>query len=875
MMSRKAWLLGSAAAALLFAGPQAYAQSGAASMAAAAAAATPATVEVGEVIVTAEKRSQSIQKVPSAVTAFTSVQRDLQGITTLQDMSNFTPGLNYNASIDRVYIRGIGRNTNNLATDPGVATYVDGVYNSSTIGASNDSMFVDRLEVLRGPEGTLYGRNSIGGAMNAISRRPTDEFSGEVRADIANYDRYMLEGTISGPITDGLKFRLGANYTEQDQGYFKSLNGLPSEGGTEKPSYYIEGQLQARFGDKFDAWVKVADRYYDATNRSSAIIGPLDYSPEPTGTSGPGGNFALCGPAGTCGVYPAPTNVVTLPGTPAVNPTSINLRDFATNIPASAIDKDDYQIAGEAVWHLTGADLKYIGGFHHYYYDSKSSFQNTGVLTFSFPCFSYPPGAAPGYGAFLGCTPQTYSAQVETHYVENKTFYSNELNLTSTGNGPLQWILGLYDYGEHYDQPVDYPVLGGGDAVLNTIGTTANPTHSIDFYDTHLNINSYAVFGQVDWKATDTLKFTGGLRYTYDQKSGVEYTRQTYIYDPGYGQYVSLFLTTPGANPGYGYALPTPSAGTGAQAYNSVTGYAYRYLGAHWGAVTGTAGVEWTPAEHNMLYAKYSRGYKSGGFDTGFLEQDPETQPEYVDAFEVGYKGNIAHQLQFDAAAFYYNYSQDQVPILKQFVGEPGQIVYYNLPGVRTYGLELESIWNATKQLTFNLSYSYLNTDITNDGGCQFNDPVDAAAVQPAVNQAGCTTAQKAAGQMRVQGYQLAQSPHNKIALNAMYRFDFEPGSLTFSGSYIWTDRFYSSFMNRSYNLSPAFDQVDLRALWTDTKKRYTVIAYAKNVFNTLGYNGVAGVGVTTIPPGTTPGVDSSLGLLPPRTYGVEVQYRF
>ena len=126
---------------------------------------------------------------PDSVTAVTSKERDLIGIETFQDITNFTPGLAYNTYLDRAFIRGIGRETNNLATQPGVATYSDGQFNTSVVAASGDSLFLDRVEVLRGPQGTLYGRNSIGGTINSISKRPTADWEAEVRANFGNYGR--------------------------------------------------------------------------------------------------------------------------------------------------------------------------------------------------------------------------------------------------------------------------------------------------------------------------------------------------------------------------------------------------------------------------------------------------------------------------------------------------------------------------------------------------------------------------------------------------------------------------------------------------------------------------------------------------------------
>src|SRR5271170_6143951 len=151
----------------------------------AAPAASPASSSsdegIQEIVVTAEKRSENLETVPVAISAYTSKTRDLIGIETIQDITNFTPGLAYSTSLDRAFIRGVGRETNNLSTNPGVATYSDGVYNSSVVAASGDALFEDRIEVLRGPQGTLYGRNAIAGTINSISKRPTSEWTAEIR----------------------------------------------------------------------------------------------------------------------------------------------------------------------------------------------------------------------------------------------------------------------------------------------------------------------------------------------------------------------------------------------------------------------------------------------------------------------------------------------------------------------------------------------------------------------------------------------------------------------------------------------------------------------------------------------------------------------
>jgi iron complex outermembrane receptor protein len=194
---------------------------------------------------------------------------------------------------------------------------------------------------------------------------------------------------------------------------------------------------------------------------------------------------------------------------------------------------------------------------------------------------------------------------------------------------------------------------------------------------------------------------------------------------------------------------------------------------------------------------------------------------------------------------------------------------------VISYGLELETIWTPIDHLQILFDYSYLNATIR-DHDC-FLDSDDPSAVAPGSNHgAGCPAPTSFTGIFpnqfqQVNGQTVPESPRNKVALNGNYTFVFEPGSLTLSASYIWKDKTYDSIFNRPYSLAPSYSQVNLTATWIDVKNRYTVIVFGRNVFNTLGYDGVAGARLNTQPFA----LYKSFGLTPPATYGVELQVRF
>jgi iron complex outermembrane receptor protein len=471
-------------------------------------------------------------------------------------------------------------------------------------------------------------------------------------------------------------------------------------------------------------------------------------------------------------------------------------------------------------------------------------------------------------------------------FVENEAFFSHELDFSSTNNGPVQWIAGLYWYHKHYNQPINNidptqdQVASPDYLSLTTFllsPAPLNPSRSVFNQDTILTEDSYAAFGQVDWKITDTIKLTGGVRYSDDRKFGSE-SHRTVLFDadavvPGFPLGVNQFgSNTPALD--FTSCPATTFPGAGLCHIDPTTGYAVRSLNASWNAWTGTADISWTPDPSTLAYAKYSRGYKTGGFNSGIMADFPETQPETVDAFEVGFKKTVGRMFQANLAGFYYNFYNDQQPF-SAFSNGVTVTEIFNIPTVHTWGVELEAIWQPVKDLTFNLSYAYLNSTIAsmvqpNGQLLCVLDTNDPLAIAPGANTNGCPAG---SGTQNLTGQILPETPRNKISLNGIYRMNFEPGTLALSGTFTWKDQTYDSPFNRPYNLAPSYSQVNLRATWTDIKNRYSVILFCDNVFNTLGYDGVTGLAVTD--PGVNQAVDPVYTYTAPRTYGVEVQVRW
>jgi iron complex outermembrane receptor protein len=220
----------------------AMAQDGASTAAASSQPSDESTVALEEVTVTAQRREERLQDTPIAVTAFTSTAIERLGVSNVQQLAEFVPNVRFDftapisgaSNAAGVFIRGIGQSDFALTTEAGVGTYVDGVYMSRSLGGVLDVLDIERMEVLRGPQGTLFGRNTIGGAISIVSAKPSDEFSGSSELQLGSSNRLYLRGTVNLPLTDTLKVRITASSKQRD-GYVHSILVPAAAGSSQVP----------------------------------------------------------------------------------------------------------------------------------------------------------------------------------------------------------------------------------------------------------------------------------------------------------------------------------------------------------------------------------------------------------------------------------------------------------------------------------------------------------------------------------------------------------------------------------------------------------------------------------------------------------------
>jgi iron complex outermembrane receptor protein len=878
-----------------------------------AASSSDVGTTVGEIVVTAEKREANLQEVPEAVTAFTAQDRNIKGISTVQDITNFTPGFTYSSALDRPAMRGLARSTNQYTADSSVAVYYDDFFSNSTFLVGRDDMLIDQVEVLVGPQGTLYGRNAIGGLINTISKRPQDEYGGEVRAIAGNYGYTKFEATVTGPIAPHLDFRISMYDENQTQGWLRNVApGQPTEGGIKHDPY---GDVQLEYkNDSDDIWF---DGYVVGFNGDRGGPGSLLGTP----TAGSYGtvlttqgeqNFNPNAPygaqnystgPGVAGIIPG--SVVGMIGTN--NPTIENIRDFAHNTATTITVDKAYTFTLHWTHHFDGFDVKYVGGYSQYHYELHDPYFNNDNSPIS--SYQYQPGAACGFvGPALGipaaasCSPLTINPTQIFSFTTQTDWWSHEITFSSTWNKPVQWVAGLYYFNETDNNPEtdyvpDQPQVADPVSVLNPAqAALPNPSRDEFLLDYQDRIQSAAAYAQVDWKITSHIKLTGGIRYTLDWKHGTEESRYVYFGSDVYAGIPGLEgIFTPqnlgAALPAFDFTASQISFAPGKgicglpvlQTSGAFAGDYTRCLSDHSQAPTGTAGIEWTPNDNTLVYARYNRGYKAFALNAGYIYANPEAAPEHVDDYEIGYKGTFGRNFTLDVDGFYYNYQNDQVP-LGVTNGSVTTTEFINVPKAVSDGIEVEAYWRPVRHLDLTFTYGLDHTSIQTGcslvggvatGACYEDalDPFGAAAGARTV-----TVASNGVALQSVKGDPLPQAPENKLAFNAVYTFEFEPGNLILSGTYIWKDKSYSEIFTRSYYEAPSWDQVDLRATWSGNHDRYEVVLFVRNLFNTLGYDAAAdgyiaqnpvgnpGAGITQVP---------AFDLTPPRTFGAEFHYKF
>jgi iron complex outermembrane receptor protein len=936
-MTKKLLMLTCASGALALWGGASHAATAAA--AAADTDNTSGATSVTELVVTAEKRETSLQKVPVAVSVFTGAQRDTIGINTVADVTNFAPGFTYDPANVHAFIRGVGRQSVNVTDDQRVANYEDEFYVYSPYGLDKSSLFLSQVQIERGPQ-NVGGRNAAAGSIDMISVRPTDTPYAELRATVGNFQTYDIEGAASGQIAPGLDVRIAGFDKNQNEGYYTNLIGR-SEGNVIH-EWYIEGQVDWKPNDKFEFWARTFFEgwngrgdagsrvgFYNGnwdetalTDGNAYVGGGLFVNPNYGYAAAVGGNPAAHAAAVAAGVDVVPTSVTFFNPSIRDNPSQSNPNVFAAENPRNVklSNYDDFNYI--ATYHADSFDIKYTGGVQGYNYylndPGDGPGENSNVQSFTLP-FTNIPGVTPP-----GATALTIFPQVQANYVEDDWWTAHDLTFQSTNDSPFQWTFGGFGFYQHYNQPYQVtdanqpqltnPICSGAGLCGIASGAPSNPNDQIGYFDYKFNVESLAGYGELSYKLNDQWKVTGDLRYNSDHKWGVENSRYLYFgnaiidgYSPFYGSftpseditYAQTCFTGNGVNNVASASCRSGPLASGVTSIGKIlpNGYAQRNLGITSDALTGGGEIQFTPTPDIFTYFRYGRGYESPSFNAGQNIGNPVVKPEYLDSYEIGYKQTIGKALLVDLAAYYYNYEGLQVPV-SITNGGVTQSQFINVPKALSEGIEAEAYWTPVTDLLVTLSYSYDHTEVLTGcsgtlsaggsltpaaGSLCVQDTNDPAAVAPGAQPfPGQTFIAGAQSRFQsVKGAPLPDAPENKFAVDVAYTWHFDPGTLTISGDYAYRGTQDGQLFNRYYDNAPAWDDVDFRALWKGPNDKYEVIAYVKNVFNTLQYTvaaegaGLSGSATAVANPASGLYEVNAFELNPPRTFGMEVRYKF
>ena len=619
-----------------------------------------------EVIVTAQKRAENLQDTAISITAIGNDAFDDLNISSSADYEAIVPSLSVRDAPSRLFLRGVGRVTNSLGTDPGVAVYLDQVYTSeiSVLGRSN-SLTTEQIDILRGPQGTLFGRNATGGAVSMTSKRPTDEFEHEIRATAGNYGTFNWGGASSGPITDTLGYRVYA-YGNSHDGYIDNNGG---DDIWDEDATGLGAQLSWDANENLNIWASYAsdetDNILSGINFGGYLITPYQTDdPSPDG-------FIIAEQFGVTTENPAVNDRYT-----------VDLND-----PLETKNSDNHKFISHITWDLDAVTVKYIGGYFEGKYRARQG--------------------------DLGFTSNPDVRTVESASEETE-IYSHELQLISAGDGNLQWLAGLYYYHSEKDQP--YSIASPITELLNNTVPVAsltdpsavrpnlNTEENWQYQQTgNLEEDSYAAYVDANYSFNDQWTLTLGVRYSYDEKTGSE--SQYVVVDPNANPQLAGFIPFWNNNPAFpddccGVVITDPTTEN-------------RDLDDDWDNVSGRIVLDYAHTEDQLFYASIASGYKSGGFRLGSLQDNASFDEEELVSYEIGYKATLSDTLRINASAYFYDYEDMQVlvPALNDVNLPEEQVI--NADEAEVKGLELEATWLVNESLTLLANYSYIDGEYT------------------------------------------------------------------------------------------------------------------------------------------------------------------
>lgn len=669
-----------------------------------------------EIVVTAQRRAQALSDVGMSISAIGGEALQARNFTAPEDLSKLVPGLSVSDSgySTPIYtLRGVGVNEQSIGSNSSVAIYVDEVplvYPVTTQGAALD---LQRVEVLKGPQGTLYGQNSTGGAINYIANKPTDELSAGITGTFGRFNRGLLEGFLSGPITDTLKARVAAR-VERGGNWQKSLSRDDEIGKTKRftgraiVEWEPTDRLKATFNvngwvDKSDTFVPQFVRAYPGNNfqvdRNLVVVDTVNTA----SCSTPVGRLPSCPINALTGTRVTSTNtalqpLITQPG--LIGPDNARLTDWDIGQDFSRNDRF-WQASGRLDFDLTDeVTLTSLTSYAHMKREQNAETDGTAI-----------------------------SENLRNFQVGTIKQFQQELRL-SADFGPVNWIIGAnYGHDKTFDDAKQY--LRNSSAVQNLFGSPSTGGGQIN----RQNIKNWGVFANIDIELTSQLTVGGGIRLSEDKRtfegcgqplddaSGVAYLALLNARRAAAG--LAAQTTPILAGTCYSFYDALSAASVAAQEQDTAglpfytLGFGHRELKEH--NAPWNINVNYKPTSETLLYARVSRGFKAGNFSTlnttDLVAYNPVAQ-EKLTAYEIGGRAGIGRWLRIEGAVFRYDYIDKQVRS-RIFVGPPFNNINAQdtIPKSRLKGAEGSIMVRPMTGLSLSGSATYIKSKVQRYSG--------------------------------------------------------------------------------------------------------------------------------------------------------------
>ena len=738
----------------------------------------PAPGAVENVTVTAQKRQQKIQDVPISITVLDAKTLRRLHVTTSDELSQYVPSVEIALPSGKgnqplIAIRGVGLNDTNTNNAGPNGIYVDEVYQASPAGQTFQTFDLSRVEVLKGPQGTLYGRNTTGGAINYVTSKPSDAFYASEDVQYGSFNTASTQTVINGQLLPGIDGRAAVQYNYSD-GFFKDLADHSMTNGANDLAY--RGELLVDRIENLDLLFNVHGGYVDRRPDEYKNVGTLTGA---LSTTQCGASMILAGACTDLFGYKAPHGFYA----------GYYNRDQRLRINAlGGSARADYHLGDVTLTSLTAIETS------HKNHPEDSDAEPNQLL--------------------------------EINYGVRSTDITQEFRAAGGGTD-YHWLGGLYYLSEHLNQDQPIVLLHNIDQVFGAPGlgslVGAEQARTLNGQFTE----SVAAFGQGDYEILPRLRLTLGGRLTYEHKAFDAFSQ-------------AAFEQANGAFP------PEKTL------YNISENLADRAASWH-------AGLDYKITPDILVYVTASTGFKSGGFNGGFLANDvPEAlaqlrpiKPEYITATEAGLKSDFFQQrLRFNAAVFNYTYHDLQIyNLIQSPLSTSGVVlpltVLTNAPKAFIRGAEFEFDTTPVEHLTTSVSLSFLNARLG-----QF------------VSGAGTPNAQNYTGD------QLPNAPKFNAIFGADYALPLVRGDIL-DASLSATYRAHQFFESNNNPLvaQRGYWLLDARVSWTSPNKRWDVAVLGKNLSGQEYLN-------------FSNDLSSGLGIIeeivgPPRYVGGELVYRY